>query len=54
MPLTDTGKKVMGSMQKEYGAEKAKRVFYGSITKGNPGSAKWHRKSSSRKLGGSR
>lgn len=54
MPLTDAGKKVMGSMRQEYGAEKAKRVFYGSINKGKPGSSKWHRKSSSRKLGGSR
>ncbi len=54
MPLTKSGDKVLGSMQKEYGSEKGKRVFYASINKGKPGSAKWHRKSASRKLGGSR
>lgn len=28
MPLTSKGKKVMRNMVKEYGSEKAKRVFY--------------------------
>lgn len=45
MPLTLDGDKVMGSMQKEYGAKKGKSVFYASINKGKPGSSKWHKKS---------
>ena len=42
MPLTRSGSKVLGSMQSQYGAEKGERVFYASINKGKPGSAKWH------------
>ena len=34
MPLTKKGSKIMGAMQKEYGAKKAKRVFYASANKG--------------------
>ena len=34
MPLTSKGKKVLGSMKKQYGAKKGKQVFYGSINKG--------------------
>jgi hypothetical protein len=34
MPLTAKGKKVMAAMKKEYGPEKAKRVFYASVNKG--------------------
>jgi hypothetical protein len=34
MPLTKKGKKIMGEMKKEYGPEKAKRVFYASANKG--------------------
>jgi hypothetical protein len=34
MPLTAKGEKIMGAMQKEYGAEKGKRVFYASKNKG--------------------
>lgn len=30
MPLTKKGKKVMGSMKKEYGDKKGKQVFYAS------------------------
>lgn len=43
-PLTGTGKEVMSSMVKQYGAKKGKRVFYSSINKGKPGSRKWHEK----------
>jgi hypothetical protein len=45
MPLTKTGNKVMANMEKEYGPEKAKEVFYASINKGNPGSKNWHKAS---------
>jgi hypothetical protein len=41
MPLTASGSKVLSSMQSSYGPEKGERVFYASITKGKPGSAKW-------------
>lgn len=34
MPLTKTGKKVLGSMRKEYGKKKGVEVFYASINKG--------------------
>ena len=34
MPLTKKGKKIMRSMQKTYGAKKAKKVFYASKNKG--------------------
>jgi hypothetical protein len=34
MPLTAKGNKIMSAMQKEYGAEKGKRVFYASRNKG--------------------
>jgi hypothetical protein len=34
MPLTPKGKKVMAAMKKEYGPEKAKRVFYASANAG--------------------
>ena len=43
MPLTKTGKEVMGSMRKQYG-KRAKEVFYASINKGVAGSSKWHKK----------
>lgn len=42
MPLTKSGKKVIGSMEKTYGAKKGKSVFYASINKGKAGSDKWH------------
>jgi hypothetical protein len=35
MPLTSKGKKIMGSMRKQYGSKKAKKVFYASKNKGN-------------------
>ncbi len=34
MPLTSKGKKIMGSMKKEYGSDKGERVFYASRNKG--------------------
>jgi len=41
MPLTASGDKVLRSMQSTYGQDKGERVFYASINKGKPGSAKW-------------
>jgi hypothetical protein len=43
MPLTKEGQKVLKAMQKEYGKEKGKRVFYASVRKGKKGSEKWHK-----------
>lgn len=34
MPLTKKGSKIMRSMDKEYGPEKGKKVFYASRNKG--------------------
>ena len=34
MPLTSKGKKIMGSMKKQYGAKKGKEVFYASKNAG--------------------
>lgn len=34
MPLTGKGKKVLRSMEREYGAKKGKSVFYASINSG--------------------
>lgn len=48
MPLTKSGAKVERAMQKTYGPEKGKRVFYASINKGKPGSSKWHKSSGRR------
>jgi len=44
MPLTKTGKKVMKSMEKEYGKEKAKKVFYATANKNKDkkNMKKWH------------
>jgi hypothetical protein len=44
MPLTKSGKKVMKSMNKQYGKKKGKQVFYASINKGKKGSMDWHQK----------
>jgi len=43
LPLTKSGKKVMGKMKKKYGEKKAKEVFYASINKGKKGSSGWHK-----------
>jgi hypothetical protein len=42
MPLTETGRKVLASMRKQYGSRKGKNVFYASINKKKKGSRKWH------------
>jgi hypothetical protein len=34
MPITPKGNKIMGAMQKEYGAKKGKSIFYASANKG--------------------
>ncbi len=34
MPLSAKGKKIMKAMKKQYGAKKAKSVFYASASKG--------------------
>jgi hypothetical protein len=34
MPQTKKGKKIENAMEKEYGTEKGKRVYYASIVKG--------------------
>jgi hypothetical protein len=34
MPLSTKGKKIMKAMKKQYGAKKAKAVFYASANKG--------------------
>jgi hypothetical protein len=49
MPLTKSGKKVLRRMQKEYGKEKGREVFYASINKHKKGSEKWHRKKKHKK-----
>jgi hypothetical protein len=35
MPTTKKGKKIEKAMEKEYGKEKGKKIFYASINKGN-------------------
>ena len=42
MPLTQTGRKVLGNMKREYGEKQGKQVFYASINANKPGSKKWH------------
>jgi hypothetical protein len=44
MPLTKKGKKILENMQKEYGKEKGKEVFYASINKGKITGAEKKRK----------
>ncbi len=46
IPLTKTGKEVLGKMQDQYGTEEGKRIFYSSINAGKKGSSKWHHKGS--------
>lgn len=38
-PLTKTGREVMVSMKKKYGAQKGEKVFYATMNKYNK---KWH------------
>lgn len=42
-PLSGSGRAVMSTMKKQYGAKKGKQVFYASINKGVPGSSAWER-----------
>jgi hypothetical protein len=46
MPITKKGAKVKKAMEKQYGKEKGKQVFFASIVKGKKGSSKWHGKGS--------
>jgi len=43
MPLTNTGRKVLANMRKQYG-DRAEEVFYSSINAKKAGSEKWHGK----------
>lgn len=47
MPITETGKEVLGKMKKEYGEKKGEEVFYASINANKSGSDKWHDKKGS-------
>jgi hypothetical protein len=47
MPLTDSGAKVLRSMQAQYGAKKGERVFYATANKKPTLGKKWHGKSTS-------
>lgn len=53
MPLTAKGKKVMRSMTKQYGAKKAKEVFYSMVNSGKltgvEGKKKKHKSHGARK-----
>lgn len=49
MPLTPKGKKIMASMVKQYGAKKAKKVFYASINEGKITGAEGAKKKRSKK-----
>lgn len=51
MPLTKSGKKVLGNMSDTYGKEKGKSIFYASMNKKKAGSTKWHKKRKGRILG---
>lgn len=42
-PLTKSGKKVLTSMEGQYGKKKGKQVFYASINKKKKGTKSWHR-----------
>lgn len=42
-PLTKTGKKILASMESEYGEKKGKKVFYASINAKRKGSKNWHK-----------
>ena len=47
MPLTAKGEKILGAMEKEYGATKGEKVFYASRNAGTVSgvdSADWHSK----------
>ena len=44
MPLTKSGKSILGEMKEKHGSKKGTSIFYASINKGNPGTKKWHKK----------
>ena len=44
MPLTPKGKKILKSMQSEYGKKKGEQVFYASVNKGKIKGAERKRK----------
>jgi hypothetical protein len=50
MPLTKTGKEVLGKMREEYGDKKAKEVFYASINSNRSGSEDWHYKKANNEM----
>jgi len=43
MPITASGRRVLTNLQKQYGKEKGKRVFYALINMGTKDSEKWHK-----------
>lgn len=45
MPLTKKGKEIMAAMAKQYGAKKAKSVFYGAKNKGTISGVDYSRRS---------
>jgi len=42
MPLTPTGKKILGKMIKTHGIKRGESLFYSAINKKVPGSKQWH------------
>ncbi len=44
MPLTESGRKVLRRLIKEYGYKKGRQIFYALINGGKKGSEKWHEK----------
>jgi len=42
MPLTKTGRKVLRSMQAQYGSKKGKQVFYAKMNKEDGYTEGWH------------
>ena len=42
MPLSESGKKVLRKMRKEYGKDRGEGIFYASMKKKKKGSEKWH------------
>lgn len=49
MPLTKTGRKVLRSMQEQYGKDKGTGVFYAKMNKENGYTKKWHGKKKTKK-----
>jgi hypothetical protein len=51
MPLTSKGRKILRQMEKEYGTEKGKSVFYASRNKGRINGVDRPRRPTARKSG---